>query len=73
MTKTPTHYVHAGEARIRELDYEVRLLKRRAAAAIQRVVDGEYDEAIDMLRGEADEYVNVVYGDLNGMKVESHD
>lgn len=66
-------YVHAREAHIKELDHEVRLLKRRAAGAIQRIADGEYEEAIDTLRGEADEYVNIVYGDLEGMKAGPHD
>ena len=56
-----------------DLDHEIRLLKRRAVAAIQRIADGEFEEAIDTLRGEADEYVDLVYGELKGMEVGPHD
>jgi hypothetical protein len=37
----------------------------RAEAAIQRIADEQYDEAIEILRCEADEYVDFVYGDRN--------
>jgi len=41
----------------------------RAEAALQRIADEQYEEAAEILRCEADEYVGFVYGDRDPSKV----
>lgn len=50
-----------SDQEILDLKDDIVRWKRRAVAAIQRIVDAEYDEAIEILQKEADEYVDFVY------------